>query len=91
MIQGKYIYYAGASGTVTLPAGATVKQIVVHASGAGTMTIFGGPSIPLIAATSTALRFVHDSCVSKETAPNSADIVLTGTDSYYIETIGSGF
>lgn len=90
MIQGKFIYYAGASGTVTLPPGATVKQIVAHSTAGGTITIFGGSAFPVIAATGVALRMVHDNCVSKETANNSADIVFTGTDAYYVETLGPG-
>jgi len=90
MVQGKFIYYAGASGTVALPPGATVKQIIVHSTAGGTVTIFGGTAIPIIAATGVALRFIHDHCVAKETASNNADIVFTGTDSYYVETIGPG-
>lgn len=91
MMQGKFTYYAGASGTVTLPAGATVKQIVAHSTTGGTVTIFGGSAFPVIAATGVALRFIHDNCVSKETSSNSADIVFTGTDAYYVETIGPGY
>jgi hypothetical protein len=91
MMQGKFIYYAGASGTVTLPPGATIKQIVAHSTAGGTITIFGGASIPVIAGTMISLRFVHNNCVSKETANNSADIVFTGTDSYYVETLGPGY
>lgn len=90
MIAGKFAYFAGASGTVTLPAGATVKQIVAHSTAGGTITIFGGASFPVIAGTGVALRFVHDHCVAKETSANSADIVFTGTDSYYVETLGPG-
>lgn len=88
---GKFTYYAGASGTVTLPSGATVKQIVVHSTAGGTVTIFGGAAIPIIAGTGTiAFRFGHDNLVARQTASGSGDIVFAGTDSYYVETIGSG-
>jgi hypothetical protein len=91
-MQGKFIYYAGASGTVTIPNGATVKQIVVHSTSGGTMTIFGGASIPIVAGTGTiAFRFGHDNCVAGQEAGGGATIVFTGTDSYYVETLGSGY
>lgn len=90
MIYGKFAYFAGASGTVTIPNGATVKQIVVHSSVGGTVTIFGGQSIPVIAGSGFALRMVHDQCVGGQTAGGGGTIVFTGTDSYYVETIGSG-
>jgi hypothetical protein len=91
MMQGKYTYAAGASGTVTLATGATLKQIVAHSTAGGTITIFGGASIPIIAGTAIALRFIHDNAVAGETSTASAAIVFTGTDSYYVETIGSGY
>lgn len=90
MIFGKFIYYAGASGTVTLPTGATVKQIVAHSTAGGTIVIFGGPSFPVIAGTGVALRMMHDQCVAQQTSSGGLTIVFTGTDSYYVETIGSG-
>lgn len=92
MIQGKFRYFAGASGTVTIPAGATVKQIVAHSTAGGSITIFAGASFPVIAGTGVALRMVHDNCVSAETeTTGSQAIVFTGTDSYYVETIGPGY
>lgn len=94
MIQGKFQYYAGASGTVNLDDGATLKQIVAHSTAGGTITIFGGASIPVIAGTSIALRFIHDNAVAKQTAQTAGGshaVVFTGTDSYYVETIGPGY
>lgn len=92
MIAGKYAYFSGASGTIAVPTGATVKQIVVHSTAGGTIVIFGGASIPVIAGTAIALRMNHDACVSKQTPPSGGgDIVFTGTDSYYVETIGPGY
>lgn len=90
MIFGKYSYAAGASGTVNLSAGATVKQIIVHATSAGSMTIFGGASIPIPAGMTSYFRFDHECLVAGENAAGSVAIVFTGTDSYYVETIGSG-
>jgi hypothetical protein len=91
VIQGTWRYAAGVSGTVTLPAGATVKQIVVHATTPGSMTIFGGASIPLAAGASPAFRFGHNVCVAGETPGGGLTIVFTGTDSYFVESIGPGF
>lgn len=90
-MQGKFIYYAGAAGTVTLPAGATVKQIIAHSSAGGTVTIFGGTAVPVIAGTGVAFRFNHDNAVAAETSSGGATIVFSGTDSYYVETIGSAY
>jgi hypothetical protein len=91
MIQGKFTYYGGASGTVTLPNGATVKSIVVHSTSGGTVTIFGGDTIPVPAGYGFGLRMSHENCVAGQTAGGSAAIVFAGTDSYYVETIGSGY
>jgi hypothetical protein len=90
MVFGTWRYAAGTSGTVTLPEGATVKQIIVHASGAATMTIFGGASIPIIAGVAIAFRFAHDLCVAGQVPGAALTIVFTGTDSFFIETIGPG-
>lgn len=90
-MQGKFAYFAGASGTVTLPNGATVKRISAHASGAATITIFGGASIPLVSGMTLSLGFVHDNCVAGQTSGGGVTIVFTGTDSYYVETIGSAY
>lgn len=90
-MQGKYAYQAGANGTVAVPSGATVKAIYAHSTAGGTVTIFGGASITVVAATAIMFRFPHDNLVSKATAGNSAAIVFTGTDSYYVEYIGPGY
>lgn len=92
-MQGSFAYQAGVSGNVTLPRGATVKAIYAHATGSnGTVTIFGGPSITVIAGTGIALRFVHDNLVSAATQNNGSRVIgFTGTDSYYVEYLGPGY
>lgn len=91
-MQGSFAYQAGISGTVTIPRGATVKAIYAHSTAGGTITIFGGPSITVVAATGLALRFVHDNLVASATQGNTSNtIVFTGTDSYYVEYLGSGY
>jgi hypothetical protein len=90
-MQGTWRYAAGASGTVTLPVGATLKQIIVHSTAGGTVAIFGGTAIPVVAGTGFAIRFGHDVAVSSETPGGGTTIVFTGTDSYFVESIGPGF
>lgn len=86
-LQGIPGYHAGSAGTVTLPKGAILLQIVVHSTGAGTVTIFGGDSLPVIGgAAPTELRFNHTMWLSRNDAAfaGSQDIVFTGTDSYFV-------
>lgn len=89
-MYGTWRYAAGASGTITLPKGATLKQIIVHSTAGGTVAIFGGTAIPVIAGTGFAIRFGHDVAVAAETPGADVTIVFTGTDSYFVETIGPG-
>lgn len=90
MVYGTWRYKAGTSGTLTLAEGQTVKQIIVHASGAATVTILGGDAIPIISGVAIAIRFQHDACVAGQTPGAALTIVFTGTDSYFVETIGPG-
>jgi hypothetical protein len=86
-IQGQWKYQAAASGTFTIPAGARVLQIVASATGAATLTIFGGASIVIGAGETKELRFLHALCVPQ---PGSSTIVATGTDSVFIEYVAPG-
>ena len=80
-----WAYKAGASGTVTVPAGARILQIVAHSTGAASVAIFGGDAIPIITgAGPTRIVFDHELVVSKTGA---TDVVFTGTDSYFIEYV----
>lgn len=90
-------YLSGTSGTVTVPAGASVVQILVHSStfpGGGTMTIFGGTSIPIVANTTGMLefRYFHTliQAINNSRIAGSQDIVFTNTDSYYVEYVKAG-
>lgn len=84
---GTWVQAAGASGTVTLPAGATLLQVVaVDTGGGGSVAIFGGTAIPITAAVPLNLRFNHTLAVAGATPT----IVFTGTDSYFVEYVKSG-
>jgi hypothetical protein len=92
-LVGTWGYASGTNGTVTIPAGAQVLQIIVHATSSGTMTIFGGSSIPVIAgALPVSFRFIHTLVAAGNNAVNSGsqNIVLSGTDSYFIEYVKAG-
>ena len=92
-LVGTWAYVSGTSGTVTIPAGAIVLQIIVHATSSGTMTIYGGPSIPIIAgALPQAFRFIHGLAQSQNNTniSGSQNIVLASTDSYFIEYVRAG-
>jgi hypothetical protein len=82
-LQGStWQYAAGASGTVTIPAGSFILQIVAHSAAAGTVAIFGGTAIP-VGSNGIALRFMHDLVVPGGTAT----VVFVGTDSYFVEYV----
>ncbi len=84
MTFGNFAYAAGASGTVTLPEGAVVVQIYARSTAGGTVAIFGGTAIPIVAATDFYRHPAgHSLMVSKKTPSNT--IVFTTTTSYYVE------
>lgn len=86
---GRAFQYAGAFGTVTLTDGEIVHLVVVHSTAGGTFTIFGGPSIPVIAnAAPTNYQFYHTLFVAPFNGSNA--IVFTGTDHYFVHTIRNG-
>lgn len=82
-------YLAGTSGTVTVPAGACVIQIVASAGATnGSMTLFGGASIPIIANEPLYLNFNHD--LFQANSSNGGAIVFTGTVSYFVHWVRQG-
>jgi len=87
-LVGTHFYDAGSSGSVVLPAGASILQIIaVDTSGGGSVTIFGGAAIPLTPAVPLNLRFNHTLLVARTGA---LTVVFTGTDSYFIEYVKAG-
>lgn len=69
-------YAAGASGTVSVPAGMKVTAIVCHSTTGGSLTIGGGASIPVPA---------NGQFFDASTPYVGAiSIVFTSTDSYYV-------
>lgn len=88
-LAGKWVYKAGTVGTVTVPIGAAILQLRAHASGAATVSIFGGDAVPIISGESAfILRFSHLLATSSNA---SQAIVFTGTDSYLVEYVQVGF
>jgi len=88
-LVGSPAYATGAAGTATIPKGALVIGIVAHATSAGSMTLFGGASVPIPAGETLSLRFNHTLWQSRNNAvaAGSQDIVFTSTDSYYVEYV----
>jgi hypothetical protein len=86
---GKHTLHAGTSGTLTVPVGASILQIVAHASDpAATLVIFGGDTMPIVEdAPPSRLEFSHLNIMSRTGA---ADIVFTNTDSYFVEYVQQG-
>lgn len=74
--RGTSAYFGGTSGTVVVPSGARIVSISAHATTAGAVTIFGGPSVPIPAGNAFSDEW------SGFSGPGS--IVFAGTDSYYV-------
>ena len=86
-----WTYEAGASGTVTVPAGAVVLSIRAESQSAnGSITIFGGDAMPLDGATPgsghsiAALQFPSGQCVAEG---STKTIVFANTVSYFVELL----
>jgi hypothetical protein len=77
-------YTAGASGTVTVPAGASLIRVWCRSTAGGTVNIFGVATVPLIAnAAPFEWDLKHTNIVANGTGA-AAQIVFTGTDSYFV-------
>lgn len=84
---GTWAYASGANGSISLPKGARILQLVARSAAGGSVSIFGGSAIPLIAgAPPLVLRFDHDLA----TNPLSQALVFTTTDSYFVEYLKAG-
>lgn len=81
-------YRAGVSGTVTLPIGATLVRVWCRSAAGGTVTLFGGAAIPIIAnAPPFDLDLKHALFVA---GPGAAgQLVFTGTDSHFCHYVAS--
>lgn len=78
-LVGAWDYRAGASGTVSVPAGGRVVGIAAHSTAGGSFTINGGNSVPVPANVGVAV------------VPNAQlvapTLVFTGTDSWFVEFV----
>lgn len=88
-LVGTWGYKAGTNGTVEIPAGATIIQIVAFASASdGAVSIFGGDSIPVPLGRVIALNFNHTLLQSRS---SNADIVFSSNiSSYFVEYVKAG-
>lgn len=79
-------YHAGTSGTVTIPKGAVVIRIIAHSASTGSLTIFGGDSIPVLTS-GLNIAFQHQlwRSFNNSTTSGSQDLVFTTTDMYFVE------
>jgi len=84
-------YQAGASGTVTLPAGAIIMSVRAEShSAAGTVAILGGTAIPVDGATianahqTFLMLFPHGQCAVEGATKT---VVFANTVSYFVEYI----
>lgn len=87
-----WLQAAGASGTVTLPAGARLLAIRADSqSAAGTCTIFGGTAIPIVgnapagANTILDLRFADYGRENAPIAGATPTIIFANTVSYFVQ------
>jgi hypothetical protein len=88
-LVGTYVKTGGTAGTVTLPSGASVVSITaVDTGGGGTIVLFG-TTIVLTAAVPFQIRMNHRLCTAASSGAG-ADIVFTGTDSYFVEYVKAG-
>lgn len=89
-LTGIWAYASGTNGTVQVPAGSTVLQIVAWATtGSPTVTINGGASIPVPNSANgypLTLRFLHD-LVQAVGGSTGAQIVFSGTAGYFVEYV----
>ena len=92
-IVGNVKRFAGASGTVTIPAGGHVIAISAHCTSAGTVTIWDGAGSTVVIPVPASTWWVYDPKHLSTTSqgPNAVatqqQIVFTTTDSYLVEVV----
>ena len=74
--RGASSYFASSSGTAVVPSGARIVSLSAHSVTGGTISIFGGASIPVPANNGFSDGY------SGFIGPGN--IIFTGTDSYYV-------
>lgn len=91
-LVGTWGYKADASGTVTIPAGAKVIQIICHGTSGPTVKIFGGDTLNLPNNDVVSLRFNHAlvQAGNNSKVSGSQDVVFANTSFYFVEYVKSG-
>jgi len=86
-ITGIWGYAAGANGTVQVPPGSTVLQIIAWSSGGSpTVTVFGGSAIPLPATSEPfVMRFNTDLVQARGAGAAAAIVFSSGVTGYFVE------
>lgn len=74
------IYYSGTSGSVNIPTTSEVVEVACHCTTAGSLTIGGGTSIPVPAASQFSTAMADAPIVGI----GAGTVVFTGTDSFYV-------
>ena len=87
-LVGTHAYASGSAGTVTLPEGSVLLQIVATGASGAKVKIFGGSDIPLPSTLAYTFRFLHRLFTAPK--PTNNTIVFTSTTSYFVEYIKSG-
>lgn len=80
-------YAAGSAGTVTLPSGSVLIKVWCHSTSGGTLTIFGGQSIPIIGGVAPFDLDLKHANFEAQGASSSAQLVFTSTDSYFVHWV----
>lgn len=89
---GKLGQFAGtAAATQAIPAGSSLLLLIAHASGtSGTVTIFGGPAITIVAGAQPLYLQNYHTLMKAEAGNNSIVFSGGGIDAWYIQTISQG-
>lgn len=88
-LVGTRVEFAGTAGTVTIPSGAFITHIMVHAStGGATMQILGGTAIPIINGAQPLVINYYDDL--EQANASSSTVVFTNTDQYWVRAVKPG-
>ena len=89
-LRGQPGYTGITSGTVTLPTSAVLIRVWCRSATGGTLTIFGGQSIPIIAnAAPFEVDFKH-ALFAASGSGASAQLIFTNTDSAFAHWVRTG-